>query len=256
MAITTINVGNAVNDGLGDDLRTAFLKVNANFSDLDARAKEVFAQNLGTTGVGIFKSKNIDTLEFKRLVGTSNLTITDQTNSVLIDSPLQNTFTTVITPAGNIAANSPTANFGITAGNNINIVLDGRNVRISAFGDPTRLNADPNPTLAGDLVLNGYKIIGPGTFQGNLTVTSAGGLSPGTVTSNLVGNVTGLVNGIDITTLGSAFYAFDFGTITGAISNVIQFMLSAGTFDLGVIADSNGDESESPLKLDFGSITI
>jgi hypothetical protein len=36
MAIQTINIGNVVNDGLGDDLRTAFQKVNANFTALDA----------------------------------------------------------------------------------------------------------------------------------------------------------------------------------------------------------------------------
>jgi hypothetical protein len=34
MTIQTINIGNVVNDGLGDDLRTAFEKVNANFADL------------------------------------------------------------------------------------------------------------------------------------------------------------------------------------------------------------------------------
>ena len=39
MAIQEINIGNIVNDGLGDDLRTAFQKVNANFSDLDAQLR-------------------------------------------------------------------------------------------------------------------------------------------------------------------------------------------------------------------------
>ena len=36
MTITTINIGNNANDGLGDDLRTAFEKVNANFDELYA----------------------------------------------------------------------------------------------------------------------------------------------------------------------------------------------------------------------------
>ena len=31
MALQTINVGNFANDGTGDDLRTAFIKVNQNF---------------------------------------------------------------------------------------------------------------------------------------------------------------------------------------------------------------------------------
>jgi len=35
MAIQIINIGNAVNDGSGDDLRTAFVKVNNNFAELN-----------------------------------------------------------------------------------------------------------------------------------------------------------------------------------------------------------------------------
>ena len=34
MAIQTINIGTIANDGTGDDLRDAFIKVNNNFSDL------------------------------------------------------------------------------------------------------------------------------------------------------------------------------------------------------------------------------
>ena len=36
MAVQTINIGNAANDGTGDDLREAFIKVNNNFADLEA----------------------------------------------------------------------------------------------------------------------------------------------------------------------------------------------------------------------------
>ena len=35
MAINPINVGNAANDGTGDDLREAFIKINQNFQLLD-----------------------------------------------------------------------------------------------------------------------------------------------------------------------------------------------------------------------------
>ena len=40
MAVTSINVGTLANDGTGDDLREAFIKVNNNFTDLDARNPE------------------------------------------------------------------------------------------------------------------------------------------------------------------------------------------------------------------------
>ncbi|MBC8435721.1 MAG: hypothetical protein H8D84_01925, partial [Proteobacteria bacterium] len=36
MAQTTINVGSNANDGTGDDLRSAFISVNANFTELYA----------------------------------------------------------------------------------------------------------------------------------------------------------------------------------------------------------------------------
>ena len=56
MAIQTINIGNRVNDGLGDDLRTAFEKVNANFTELQA-SLTVTASNVGTTGLVYSKKK-------------------------------------------------------------------------------------------------------------------------------------------------------------------------------------------------------
>ena len=40
MAIQTVNIGTIANDGTGDDLREAFVKVNANFSELDTRQPE------------------------------------------------------------------------------------------------------------------------------------------------------------------------------------------------------------------------
>ena len=40
MAINLINIGNIANDGTGDDLREAFVKVNNNFEELDLRDNE------------------------------------------------------------------------------------------------------------------------------------------------------------------------------------------------------------------------
>ena len=56
MAVQLINIGNVANDGTGDDLREAFVKVNANFEDLDLRDNEkTTVTNLGS-GAGIFDS--------------------------------------------------------------------------------------------------------------------------------------------------------------------------------------------------------
>lgn len=82
MAIQTINLGNYANDGTGDDLRTAFTKVNANFSLLDAEANIIDGENLGT-GAGIFVQAAAAKLQFKSLTSTDNtVTITESVNSI------------------------------------------------------------------------------------------------------------------------------------------------------------------------------
>lgn len=244
MTIQTINIGNIVNDGLGDDLRTAFQKVNANFSDINSRALVSDGINVGTSGVGVFKGKNVDLFEFKKLVGGDNVTVTDNTNTILIDSPLQNAFTTVITDAGSLTAASATANFGIKAGDNVTVTIDGQYVKIAAYGQPARLSADPNPTLSGNLNLNGYAIQGPGSMNGNLSLLGSNGTGTGT----LIGNVSGLVYGIDIRDIAENPRSFDFGNINAVIETVFQLILFSTNLDLGTITGG------SPFVLDFGTI--
>ena len=73
MAITRINVGTLANDGTGDDLRQAFVKVNNNFDDLDARTEgQATAGNLGS-GTGIFYSKENGVIGLKSLVSGTAL---------------------------------------------------------------------------------------------------------------------------------------------------------------------------------------
>ena len=36
MTVQLINIGNVANDGTGDDLREAFIKVNQNFEEIDS----------------------------------------------------------------------------------------------------------------------------------------------------------------------------------------------------------------------------
>ena len=65
MAIQRINVGTLANDGTGDDLRQAFVKVNNNFDELDLRVvPQNNATNLGA-GEGVYYTKQDNTLNFK-----------------------------------------------------------------------------------------------------------------------------------------------------------------------------------------------
>lgn len=82
MPIQTINLGNYANDGTGDDLRTAFQKVNANFALLGTGTNISNGVNLGS-GVGVFAQRNITNLEFKTLTSLdSSVTITNTPNTV------------------------------------------------------------------------------------------------------------------------------------------------------------------------------
>jgi len=105
MAIQTINIGNQVNDGLGDDLRTAFEKVNANFTDLESNVFTT-ASNIGDVGTGLFKQKVGSDLQFKKLVSGTKILIDDAPNSVIINSTAPDAFTRIDTNAGTVRATS------------------------------------------------------------------------------------------------------------------------------------------------------
>lgn len=85
MTIQTINLGNYANDGTGDDLRTAFQKVNENFVALNTTAAVSNGANLGP-GIGVFADKNLTNLEFKTFTSVDNsVTITDHTSNHTVD---------------------------------------------------------------------------------------------------------------------------------------------------------------------------
>ena len=82
MPIQRIEIGGYANDGTGDDLRTAFNKVNANFTLLDSDAQINDGANLGA-GTAILKGKTSTILQFKSLTSTdTSVTLTSTDNTV------------------------------------------------------------------------------------------------------------------------------------------------------------------------------
>jgi hypothetical protein len=229
MTIRTIEIGNLVNDGLGDDLRTAFQKVNNNFNYLTTQLT-VSGQNIGSTGVGIFKQKTNELLELKKIApGDDTIVVLDDTatNTVKITSPLRNVFTSVGTPNGPVAATSPTGSFSLAAGSNIEISKSGQTITIGAI----LVSSD----LTTDLDLNNNDIFGTGDIDINGTVTA----------NNFVGNV----YDIDVRPINTAVFEFEFGKIVqGTYANVIEFLFTVGDYDFGTIT------SPSEIELDLGTI--
>lgn len=89
MAINYVNLGNFANDGTGDDLLTAFTKVNNNFTELDIALISGGA-NLGV-GAPVFAGKTSsvevgDNLSFRSLVAGTNTNITYNATSITISA--------------------------------------------------------------------------------------------------------------------------------------------------------------------------
>lgn len=102
--LQTINVGNLVNDGLGDDLRTAFLKVNANFSELNT-GLTITASNSGL-GAGVFKQKLNNDLQFKSLVSGTKILIEESADLLTINTTQEDAFIRFDTDSGSMLAST------------------------------------------------------------------------------------------------------------------------------------------------------
>lgn len=122
MSIQLINIGNVVNDGLGDDLRTAFEKVNANFADV---AENVLSagRNLGE-GAQLFKGKDVSTFEFRTITGGTGIGVNQFEDTIQISSTIRQAFKSIETNAGTLTADA-FEDFKLKGGESTDIVYDG-----------------------------------------------------------------------------------------------------------------------------------
>jgi hypothetical protein len=105
MAINTINIGNQVNDGLGDDLRTAFQKVNGNFAELNAQLTVTVGLAPGT-GISLFKEKVGAELVFKGLVSGTKMLLDDTGNTIIFNNTAPDAFIRFDTDSGSMLASN------------------------------------------------------------------------------------------------------------------------------------------------------
>lgn len=132
MTVQTINIGNVVNDGLGDDLRTAFQKVNANFSSLSAELTTTIG-SASTSGINLFKEKIGSELVFKTLVSGTKMLLDDTGNTVIVNNTAPDAFFRFDTNSGSIIAGSGNNSGQIT-------IQGGDDIDVTAFGPTITIN--------------------------------------------------------------------------------------------------------------------
>ena len=229
MTVSTINIGNIANDGTGDDLREAFIKVNNNFLELEARNPEqtTASNQFADTGAtaGVFKEKDGFNLKFKNITAGNNISLQTDDNQIIINTAgtVQIQFTA---DAGTVPAITSNDLFKFTGTGGATATL-GTQLGINQLVIDSRLANESNPTLNGTLNANNNAITGVSTIQ--------------------VNNIDSLIKGQDISDLDSLI-GFNFGTLNGGITNWIEYFESINPVNLGTIT------APTALNIDLGSI--
>lgn len=234
-----ITIGTNPNDGTGDDLRTAFKKVNAEFARLAQQGGgSTTAENVGL-GQGLFLNKVDNKIQLKSIKsGNSALTITTDGNDVVLTNtnPAQNVFTRIQGDAGDASIDASSSNsvFGIKGGANVTTTISGNDIQIDLVPD---IVLDTTPQLGGTLDLNNNNITGTGSIDisGNLTI--GGNFNVG----NIVGDIKGSVFGDDSTPIVDSINNTLNGDLTGDVTGNVTGNIT-GNISGGISSDFNINE--------------
>ena len=232
MAIQTINIGTIANDGTGDDLREAFVKVNSNFTELNAKDPEkTTGANLGSSGSGVFAQLSGAEMQFKKIVGGTSTTLTEDANSITINSTAQGLPSLqVFADNNNLTLEGANSTLTIAGGGTTTTNLSGTTITISSV---TSLQTDTTPRLTADLDAQTNNINNVGNMVGNVH-----GLD--------VRDFDGIQNFISQLDLGEAFPT--------SFSNVLEYLSK----DLSIeFDDGSATFTESnEITADMGSLPI
>ena len=252
MTIQTVNLGSYANDGNGDDLRTAFTKVNSNTEELDL-TRVVSAVNLGL-GAEIFKDKVAKNLQLRKINAGINITVTQNANDISIATP-DSINNLVEDTSPQLGGNLDLNNFIVLGTGNIEIagVVKATNLTASSL-TATRVTFAGTAGLLSDsagLTFATGVLTSTTGFAGPLT-----GAVTGNVTGNLIGSVTGTVSSIGNHNLEDLA---DVSSVTPTVGQALTWNGSAwtpNTITSGVsriIAGSN--VTISPIN-GLGNVTI
>ena len=249
MPIQYINLGANPNDGTGDDLRSAFLKVNDNFQLLATIGGETnTGANIGGGSGQVYASKLNETLNFRTIAAGTGITVNQNSETITIASSFTapasitkifdetNSFYETTTPGASLKIKG--SGFVTTQISANELTIDG------AFS----VVQDTLPLLGGNLNLNGFNITGLGNISNTgsitadvLTIGRSSGLGnyPGVAT--IAGTLT--VNG---TTSLAAVNATSITTTSGITAP--SFTATSGVFTGNLTGNTTGTH--------YGNVTI
>ena len=239
MAINLINIGNIANDGTGDDLREAFVKVNNNFEELDLRDNEKTTVSNAGQGVGIFDQLVNHDIQLKSLLAGRNIAIaSDTAGNITIDSDTNALTELIVEAETGEVTRLQGQKLTIHGANGLDTYVENNVVYVTYTG-PIALINESEPTLGGNLDANNKDIININTVRAN------------NFAGNVTGNVTGLINGVDPSTIAPFFDDYwDFGDVGRTVTSLIEFMLDDVDVDMGTIVNPE------TRNIDLGGIVV
>lgn len=234
VSLETINIGTIANDGTGDDLRQAMVKINNNFTALnDGIETSLSATNIGTAGQGVFAQRSDNELQFKKLVAGSRITLSSDNESITItaDNAISQLIST--TDSGSLVVSGSSGVLPIYGGEGINTRVESDSIYVDL--DVTEIvSRDASPALSADLNAQENDIDNAGTITAD----------------SFVGPLTGLVYDFDVRTLQPYVEGFDFGEFRPVYTNSLDFILAQSDVDFGSIVGAG----VSQVIVDLGSI--
>ena len=243
--LTVVDVGDVANDGTGDDLRDAFIKINAAFDYVgNELGFPATGANIGNFGSEIFKEQVDGQLRFRKVQATSGLSVSVVNDSLVV----------VFNPTSAVSFNNQniTGANGIFATSLSSTTLSTTTVSAATVAASNGFTGNVTGNVAGNVT---------GNLTGNVTGNVAGNLTgnvTGNVAGNLTGNVTGNVTGLirtyleapytDVTDLERRINTLDYGVIRPVFMNPITYILHIIGTDMGTI------NNPSDFDLDAGTI--
>jgi hypothetical protein len=221
-----IDVGKIANDGTGDDLREAFIKVNQNFEELDLREPEsTEVTNLGG-GAEIFKSKNGSTLGLRTLDAGTNITLTTVGDTIQVSAVGGLQSLTVASDSGNLQLqDGDTFNVKGTSGASTSVINN------ELVIDAITLAQDPNPSLLVNLDANGQNI-------NNANIINA---------TTFIGGLNGNVWGVDVRNFAKYTENLDLGSTVTNVTNFMEYLVATIDVEMGTFT------SPTTVNIDLGS---